>query len=376
MKSRFFKALALSAALVAGSIGCSVGTGDTGRLSLSLTDATTELYSAVYVTIREVAVASDDEAWSVVATPNETYNLLALVNGVREQLALADLPAGHYTQMRLIIGDQPDGGINILSQAHPFANYVIDDEDDEYHALKIPSGLQTGIKIVYGFDINENSTTELILDFDAAKSVVVAGSSGLYLLEPTIQVLSTALASIVEGTVTKASDMTGLKNARVSAQVYDAAAADVRDRVVVRAATSSGDDGGYSIFIAPGAYNLVAVKVEFAAGAAARTTVEDETATQDFALSAADFGAVEGEAVIGGADDETFVTLSFRQTVSLGGGDVMIEIASVNVANGGDYSVELPVGAYVVVSSTLGRTTQAADITVNAGATTTLDLSF
>ena len=375
MNTRILVVLSLAAALAAGSAGCSVGAGGSGTFSLLLADATTDAYNAVYVTIREVDVATDDDAWSVVSTPNRTYNLLALVNGVREQLALTDLPPGHYTQMRLIIGDLPDAGVNILSQAHPYANYVIDSED-AYHALKIPSGLQTGIKIVYGFDINANSTTELILDFDASKSVVVAGSSGLYLLEPTIQVLSTALASIVRGTVTRASDLSGVKGALVSAQVYDPTAADAKDRVVVRTSTASADDGGYEIFVAAGAYNVVAAKEDFAPAGAAVTTHEDETATQDFALAAADYGEVAGSASISGADDETFVTLSFRQAVTLGGADVWIEVASVNVANGGDYKVGLPAGDYAVVASTAGRTTQEAAVTVSAGATTAHDVAF
>ncbi|MCK7490916.1 MAG: DUF4382 domain-containing protein [Comamonadaceae bacterium] len=68
-----------------------------------------------------------------------------------------------------MIGETADGGVNIRGQAHPFANYVIDDSND-YHELKIPSGFQTGVKIVQGFEINENRTTELLLDFDASRS--------------------------------------------------------------------------------------------------------------------------------------------------------------------------------------------------------------
>jgi hypothetical protein len=45
-------------------------------------------------------------------TPGQIYNLCELVNGVREELGLASLRSGHYTQMRLIIGRDPDDGIN------------------------------------------------------------------------------------------------------------------------------------------------------------------------------------------------------------------------------------------------------------------------
>jgi hypothetical protein len=199
------KNFSLLTVLLIGLIGCG-SSGNMGQLSLSLTDAATDQYQAVYVTINDVAVqAANDsaDAWTTIATPNKTLNLLALVNGVREHLGLATLAAGHYSQLRLIIGTEADSGVNILSEAHPFANYVID-TSNQYHELKIPSGVQTGIKIVQGFDINENGTTELILDFSASRSVVVAGRSGKYLLKPPIQMLSTSLASIVSGSVTKA----------------------------------------------------------------------------------------------------------------------------------------------------------------------------
>jgi len=379
MKSLVFKVkiLSMAAVLLTGLIACGIG-GDTGQLSLSLTDAATDMYNAVYVTIREVDVQNADDpedSWTVVSTPNKTINLLALANGVREQLALADLAAGHYTQLRLIIGDTQDGGANILSQAHPFANYVIDDAD-QYHEMKVPSGLQTGVKIVQGFDINENSTTELILDFSATRSVVVAGKSEKYLLKPTIQVLDTALASIISGSVTKAADQTAVEGALVSAQVYDPLAADIKDQVVVRASTLSTEAGAYKLFIAAGAYNLVAGKSAFATSAAAVTATADATTTQDFSLAAADMGTVAGTASIASAGDETFVTLSFRQTVNLGGTDVVVEIMSINVANGAPYSVDLPAGLYSVVSSTLGKTTQQADVTVSAATTLTFDVSF
>ena len=187
--------------------GSSSGGGTQGTLQVSLTDASTDAYQAIYVTVARVDVhlgdgdTEDESRWETVAEPNTTYNLLELVNGVRETLGIARLNAGHYTQMRLIIGLTPDSDLNLFSQAHPYANYVIDQDDDEIHELKVPSGPQTGLKIVNGFNINANRTTELILDFDAMRSVVKAGSSGNYLLKPTIKVLTTVENAIVSGTV-------------------------------------------------------------------------------------------------------------------------------------------------------------------------------
>lgn len=369
---------ALSLAVVMASCGGS-GSGSTGDLSVSLTDATTDQYNAVYVTIKEVAVHLESNAednWSVVSTPNQTVNLLDLVNGVRQELGLVSLPVGHYTQMRLIIGDTADTGINILSQSHPFANYVID-SSNQYHELKVPSGVQTGVKIVQGFDISAGGTTELVLDFDASKSVVVAGNGGNYLLQPTIKVLNTVEASIITGTVTRASDSSAIAGALVSAQTYTALAADVKDQVTIETSTLTSDAGAYSLFIAVGTYNVVAVKQGFAPSVITLTTMAGSTtAGQDFALSSASGGNVVGSATIAGSDIETYITMSFRQSVSINGTQEMIEVASLNVVNGGTYSMTLPAGMYTVVSSTFNHTTQQVDVTVVADTDTTLNEVF
>ena len=67
-------------------------------------------------------------------------------------LGVADLPTGTYTQMRLILADTPDDSENILGDPHPYANYLITSADEAIE-LKVPSGFQTGIKLVHSFDV-------------------------------------------------------------------------------------------------------------------------------------------------------------------------------------------------------------------------------
>jgi hypothetical protein len=235
-----------------GSGGSGTG-GGTGTLSVSLADNTIRGCKAVYVTIDDVLVHAKGGWRSLKKTnPHKTHNLLDLQNGVREELGIAELAAGYYNQMRLLIGDTPDAG-------HFAANYIIDD-DDQAHELKIPSGYETGIKIVNGFTIRAGQTTELILDFWASDSIVMPGHNGEWLLKPTIKVLNTDNYSIVSGTVSPQ-----MGQVLVSAQIYDPnPALPPADKVFVQASTLTEDDGSYSIFLLPGTYNIIAYIDDYA----------------------------------------------------------------------------------------------------------------
>src|SRR5512135_3765223 len=98
--NRFFSCLLLCiTVLLLPGCGGGGGGGDggtvapaTGTLGVGLTDAATTDFQAIYITVAEVAVHRDGGGdWDVVSSPNKTYNLLDLVNGVREELGLATL---------------------------------------------------------------------------------------------------------------------------------------------------------------------------------------------------------------------------------------------------------------------------------------------
>ena len=352
--------------------------GGSGDLAFSLTDSAGS-YKAVYITIEsvEVHIGGNDNSknnWETIDMEKDTINLCELTNGVFEELGSLRLSSGRYNQLRLHLVDTPENDeINILNESHSFANYVIL-EDNSQHELKIPSGFQTGVKIVKGFTINENETTEIILDFDALSSVVEAGNSGQWLLKPTIKVGDLDEYSIINGRVTNDSDQ-GLKDVYVSAQIFDADARNEKDKVVIQAGTLTDGEGYYSIFVMPGTYNLVAYKddkeFQFEKIEAFAEQVLENTEITDFQLvDAAEMGTIDGSVSINGADDnEQYATLSYRKDVDCIGcvANEMVEIKSINVLNTADYETELPTGPYSRVDSTYGYYTLIAELNVIEG---------
>jgi hypothetical protein len=181
------RAIVVVAFLLA-SCGGGGGGGDagTGTLGVSLTDAPACGYDEVNVTVRQIrvhrssAASATEGGWvDINLSPPRKINLLELSNGVLESLGETPLPAGQYTQIRLVL--VPSSGGNK-------ANSVVLSGSSTEIEMDTPSGVQSGIKLVNGFTVGAGQRVELILDFDACKSVVTRGN-GSYALKPVIQVI-------------------------------------------------------------------------------------------------------------------------------------------------------------------------------------------
>lgn len=187
---------ASAAALAALVAGCGGGGGSggspsgSGTLGVFLTDAPACGFDKVNVTVSKVRVhqsisASNDEAGWTDIPVNRKINLLDFNNGVLENLGETPLAAGHYTQMRLVLDPNSGNGL---------ANSVVPTGGAET-ALVTPSAVQSGIKLVNEFDVAAGQRVDLVLDFDACKSIVTRGN-GVYALKPVIKVSPYALNGI------------------------------------------------------------------------------------------------------------------------------------------------------------------------------------
>ena len=195
-------------------------------MRMTLTDAPADFDSVVLV-IREVAVHSasaDSENWIKFVPAATYYDLLTLQNGVFAELGTWTLPAGHFTQVKLLL--DPGSYLVIDGQRVP---------------LTIPSGLQTGLKLVGEFDVPAGSLVDIGLDFDAAHSIHQTGN-GRWMLKPTVRIVTRTLTGSIVGTVAPAD---------TASSVFAIMGTDTI------ASAKTGNDGGFALsLLLPGSYNV------------------------------------------------------------------------------------------------------------------------
>lgn len=187
-KSFFYSALSAAMLFIGCGSDSSVSTNtQNGTFKMHLTDAPGD-YEAVNVTFAEISANIDGE-WITVQSNAQTVNLLEWNNGKSMVLGEADIPAGQYSQVRLIIDN---------------ATVV---KDGQTHTLDVPSGAQSGLKLNTNFEVVSGSTYELLLDFDANRSVVETGASNKFILKPTIRTAPLAITGSISGTVSSTANV-------------------------------------------------------------------------------------------------------------------------------------------------------------------------
>jgi hypothetical protein len=220
--------LALACAAVLAACGGGGG-GDseqatTGTLNLKITDSPVDSAAEVVVVFTGVELKPQDGApFSldiICPTPatddcnngRKYLDLLELQDGVTDDLLLnRNVQAGPYEWMRLKVRAEQnlsDGSyIKLLS--------------GEQFPLFVPSGSETGLKLVRPFVVAQGGTTRLVVDFDVRKSVIAPpGLSPNYLLKPTLRLVDELETGTIEGTVTLAALAAEQEKEECDAGVY------------------------------------------------------------------------------------------------------------------------------------------------------------
>lgn len=143
-----------------------------GHMTVKMTDAPAD-YLEVNVQVIGLQVHHENSGWVTLPVNVGIYDLLDLQHNVTVALANnVQLPVGKISQIRLMLGSN---------------NSLVTVQDT--FALKVPSGEESGLKINLHETIQPHNIMEIVLDFDAAASIVDTGS-GNYILKPVIKVKS------------------------------------------------------------------------------------------------------------------------------------------------------------------------------------------
>jgi hypothetical protein len=316
MRLQFLSRLALAALAVA-ITACGSDDSGPGRINVRLTDGPSVEYDKLYLDIREVQIHADG-GWVTLGTPNVVVDLLSLQNGITTTLVTEkEIGAGHYTQMRLVLG--PENTI-VLAGTGP--------ESERTERLVVPSGQQSGVKLNVNFDVQPDTTADVVLDMDAARSVFVhrTGASAKYILRPVVSAVDILLTGAIRGVLT---DDAGapLPGVEVTAQSLASGAP-----AIVRRATTVAD-GSYVLDMLPagGTYHVVAqpivappapaAAVAYNAQASGPFLIERgaSTATWDAAFTRAELvGAVSG-AITPPRGDDDVDEVALAQALDVGG---------------------------------------------------------
>jgi hypothetical protein len=331
-----------------------------GTLAVSMTDAPACGFDAVNVTVNKVrvntsATASDtDGGWTdITLSPAKKINLLNLTNGTLDALGQTSLAAGHYNQVRLVLDANTGNATN---------NSVVLSGTTTEISLDTPSAVQSGIKMNADFTVEAGQRYDLVMDFDACKSIVTKGN-GKYALKPVVKVIPTALNGI-SGFVSLPLLTDGVV---VSAQQNGA----------VIASTTPSSTGEFDLTRLPlGNYDVVITSNTHAAYVVGGVPVTSLTGMVPISTTAAPFtlastslmGSISGTATLTPASATESALVSAKQAIS-GGPTVTLRYTNADMVSGAYSITKLPLSApqYAAYSATLPLSFGAALTTPTTG---------
>jgi hypothetical protein len=163
-----------------------------GRMTLRITDSPVTSAERVVVEFTGVEIKAVGGETEVFDFAPRQIDLLALDGGGSETLLTDEiLPAGEYEWIRLKVNAGRNG-----------SDSFIELDDGAVHPLYIPSGNQTGLKLIRGFTIGAGSTHNFTIDFDLRKSVIhPPGLGEPYLLKPVLRLVDNLQVGVIAGTV-------------------------------------------------------------------------------------------------------------------------------------------------------------------------------
>src|ERR1044071_290067 len=179
-------------AVAAAVSGCGGGGDDSGpRMKLAVRDAPADGAKHVVVAFTGVELTANDGNPQTIAFDSpKTIDLIEDSDTASAILFDQPIPPGSYGQIRLKLQEPiPDHSFMVTS-------------DDVTHPLDVPSGSQTGLKLVTGFTVPESGVVAYTIDFDLRKAITCPpGHGDTCTLNPAMRLVRDDQVGAIQGTV-------------------------------------------------------------------------------------------------------------------------------------------------------------------------------
>lgn len=210
--------LTLLASTIVALSGCGGG-GDNGDdnlqsygfLSLGISDGPVHDAAKVCVSFIDIELKQMDGPSTVITLPEEEKINLLKFQGANAMpiLTREQLPAGQYEWMRLGVDAVrgSNGGVGDTGDPDVCdgdASYIVMHDGAVYN-LYVPSGENTGLKLVNGYTVPVNNQVNLTAEFDLGKSITAPpGQSPDMKLRPTIKLVNNNEVGTLTGQIANA----------------------------------------------------------------------------------------------------------------------------------------------------------------------------
>lgn len=202
-----FFLMASSLSALAGCDGSDSGPA-TGFLSLGVSDG--PIHDAEKVCVKFDSIEfkpAGGQAFTIDLDPPESINLLDYQGAnAAPLLQREELPAGNYAWIRLgvdaVRGSSGGAGDTGGPECDGEASYLVMKEDGLPYNLYVPSGAETGLKLVSGLTVPVNGSIDATVEWDLMKSITAPpGLDPDVVMKPTIRLVNNVEVGTLSGLV-------------------------------------------------------------------------------------------------------------------------------------------------------------------------------
>jgi len=180
-----------AAVMLFGLSGCG-GSGGSGSMSLSVGDAPVDGAEKVVVEFTGVELIPDSgNPVTITFASPKTIDLLNDSRTASAQLFSQPIPAGSYGQIRLMV----------VADGNPSNSYIMLSEGT-MHGIQVPSGSETGLKLVSGFMVPKSGVVDYTIDFDLRQAITCPpGQNPACILKPVERLVDNTTVGNIQGQV-------------------------------------------------------------------------------------------------------------------------------------------------------------------------------